>query len=172
MPRPDLLEHRPEVHPAAFVASSADLIGAVTVGEEASIWYSAVLRADIEKIVIGPRSNIQDGSVVHLECEQGTRVGEYVTVGHRAILHACEIEDEVLVGMGAIVMDGATVGARSIVGAGALVTMGTQIPPGSLVVGSPAKVVRTLDLERQRSLKGLAENYVELSRRYVEEGIR
>lgn len=171
MPRPDLLDRRPDIDPSAFIASSADLIGAVTVGEEASIWYGAVLRADIEQIVIGPRSNIQDGSVIHLECNQGTRVGEYVTVGHKAILHACTIEDEVLVGMGAIVMDGATIGARSIVGAGALVTMGTQVPPGSLVIGSPAKVVRQLDLEKQRSIKSWADNYVELSRRYIVEEI-
>ena len=171
MPRPDLLDHTPQVHPSAFVAHSADLIGAVTVGEEASIWYSTVLRADIEHIVIGPRSNIQDGCVVHLECGQGTHVGQYVTVGHKAILHACRVDDEVLVGMGAIVMDGVKVGARSIIGAGALVTMGTQIPPGALVLGSPAKVVKSLDVEKQQSLKAWAQNYVELSRRYRAEGI-
>ena len=171
MPRPDLLEHKPEIDPSAFVAHSADLIGAVTVGEQASIWYGAILRADIERIVIGPRSNIQDGAVIHLECERGTEVGEYVTVGHKAILHACTVEDESLIGMGAIVMDGAVVGARSIVGAGALVTMGMEIPPGSLVLGAPAKVVKTLDLNKQRALKNNAENYVELSRRYLDEGI-
>ncbi len=172
MPRPDLLDRKPDVHPSAFIASSADLIGAVTVGEEASIWYGVVLRADIQKIVIGRRSNIQDGSVIHLAIDQGTHVGQYVTVGHKAILHACTIDDEVLVGMGAIVMDGAKVGARSVIGAGTLVTMGTEIPPGSLVVGSPAKVVRTLDLEQQRDIKTWADSYVELSRRYLAEGIR
>lgn len=172
MPRPDLLDRKPEVHPSAFIASSADLIGAVTVGEEASIWYSTVLRADIQEIVIGPRSNIQDGSVVHLSIDLGTHVGQDVSVGHKAILHACTIDDEVLVGMGAIIMDGAKVGARSIIGAGSLVTMGTEIPPGSLVMGSPAKVIRPLDLGQQRGLKTLASNYVELSRRYLAEGIR
>lgn len=172
MPRPDLLDHSPKVDSSAFIAHSADLIGAVTVGEEASIWYATVLRADIERIVIGPRSNVQDGCVIHLACDQGTHVGEYVTVGHKAILHACTIEDEVLVGMGAIIMDGAKVGARSIIGAGALVTMDTEIPPGSLVVGSPAKVVKPLDLEKQKSLKTWAVNYIELSRRYLDEGIR
>ena len=172
MSRKDLLDSVPEIHPSAFVAHSADLIGAVSIGEEASVWYGSVLRADIEKIVIGSRSNIQDGSVVHLECEQGTYVGQYVTVGHKAILHACTIDDEVLVGMGSIVMDGARIGARSIIGAGALVTMGTEIPPGSLVLGSPAKIVRSLSEDEQKSLKKWADNYVDLSRRYREEGIK
>ena len=172
MPDLDPLNQRPDVHSSAFIAKSADLIGAVTVGEEASIWYSSVLRADINKIKIGARSNIQDGCVVHLESDLGTHVGEYVTVGHKAILHACSIDDEVLVGMGAIVMDGAEVGPRSIIGAGALVTMGTKIPPGSLVLGSPARVVRSLSGEEQGSLKGWAENYVLLSRRYLAAQIR
>ncbi|MCP4848339.1 MAG: gamma carbonic anhydrase family protein [Verrucomicrobiaceae bacterium] len=171
MPDTNPLNQRPEVHPSAFIAKSADLIGAVTVGEEASIWYSSVLRADINKIQIGARSNIQDGCVVHLESDLGTYVGEYVTVGHKAILHACSIADEVLVGMGSIVMDGAEIGARSIIGAGALVTMGSKIPPGSLVIGSPARVVRTLSEEEQGSLKGWAENYVSLSRRYIADQI-
>lgn len=172
MPDSDPLNQRPDVHSSAFIAKSADLIGAVTVGEEASIWYSSVLRADINKIKIGARSNIQDGCVVHLESDLGTHVGEYVTVGHKAILHACSIDDEVLVGMGAIVMDGAEVGSRSIIGAGALVTMETKIPPGSLVLGSPARVVRSLSGEEQGSLKGWAENYVLLSRRYLAAQIR
>ena len=172
MPDSDPLNQRPDVHSSAFIAKSADLIGAVTVGEEASIWYSSVLRADINKIKIGARSNIQDGCVVHLESDLGTHVGEYVTVGHKAILHACSIDDEVLVGMGAIVMDGVEVGSRSIIGAGALVTMETKIPPGSLVLGSPARVVRSLSGEEQGSLKGWAENYVLLSRRYLAAQIR
>jgi len=172
MPDPDPLNQRPHVHASAFIASSADLIGAVTVGEEASIWYATVLRADIDQIEIGPHSNIQDGCVVHLEGGQGTHVGQYVTVGHKAILHACMIDDEVLVGMGSIVMDGTEIGSRSIIGAGALVTMGTKIPPGSLVLGSPARVVRALSSKEQRSLKGWAENYVKLSRRYLAKGIK
>merc|ERR1712167_388528 len=102
MPRKDYLDRKPLIHPSAFIAKSADLIGAVTIGEEASIWYGAVLRADIQEIVIGPRSNVRDGSIIHLEREQGTHVGQYVTVGHKAILHACKIDDEVLVGMGSI----------------------------------------------------------------------
>ncbi len=168
----DPLKQSPNVDPSAFIAASADLIGAVTIGEEASIWYASVLRADINHITIGARSNIQDGCVIHLESGQGTEVGQYVTVGHKAILHACWIDNEVLVGMGAIVMDGVEIGARSIIGAGALVTMGTKVPEGSLVLGSPARVIRQLSLEEQASVKGWAENYVQLSRRYLAEGIK
>ena len=172
IPDSDPLNELPSVHSSAFIAKSADLIGAVTVGEEASVWYSSVLRADINKIKIGARSNIQDGCIVHLESDLGTEVGQYVTVGHKAILHACRIDDEVLVGMGAIVMDGVEVGSRSIIRAGSLVTMGTKIPPGSLVLGSPARVVRELSGEEKASVKGWAENYVLLSRRYLAAKIR
>src|ERR1700689_2070081 len=138
------LDARPTIHPTAFVAPRADLVGDATLAEEASLWFQPVLRPDINRIVIGPRSNVQDGSVVHLADDYGVYVGELVTVGHKAILHACTVADEVLVGMGAIILDGAEIGARSIIGAGALVTGGKKIPPGSLVLGSPAKVVRTL----------------------------
>lgn len=168
----DPLDQLPNVHSSAFIAKSADLIGAVTVGEGASIWYASVLRADINTIKIGAYSNIQDGCIVHLESDLGTDVGQYVTVGHKAILHACRIDDEVLVGMGAIVMDGVEVGSRSIIGAGSLVTMGTKIPPGSLVLGSPARVVRKLSGEEQDSVKGWAENYVLLARRYLAAQVR
>lgn len=164
------LDEKPKIHPTAFVASTANLVGAVTLGEESSVWFQAVLRADIEEIVIGAHSNIQDGAVVHLADDYGVRVGEWVTVGHKAILHACTIGDEVLVGMGAIILDGAEIGARSIIGAGALVTGGTKIPPGSLVLGSPGKVVKTLGLEEQGKIKGWAEKYVALSRAYLERG--
>lgn len=156
----------PRLHPTAFVAPGAIVIGDVTLGEESSVWFHTTLRADINRIVIGPRSNIQDGSVIHLADDFGTTVGELVTVGHKAILHACTIGDEVLVGMGAIVLDGAEVGARSIIGAGALITGGKKIPPGSLVLGSPAKVVRTLTPEEQAGIKVWAEKYVALSKAY------
>ena len=137
-------------------------MGDVTIGENASVWYQTVLRADIQQIVIGANSNVQDGSVIHLEQNQGTHVGEWVTVGHKALLHACTIEDEVLVGMGSIIMDGSVVGKRSIIGAGALLTGNTIIPPGSLVLGSPAKVVRALSEEEQNSIRNWAQNYVDL----------
>src|SRR5690606_24820571 len=103
-------------------------------------------RGDINRIIIGPRSNVQDGAVLHVADEYHCELGELVTVGHKAIVHACTVEDEVLIGMGAIIMDGARIGARSIIGAGAVITGGKQIPPGSLVLGSPAKVVRSLSL--------------------------
>ena len=158
----------PQVHPSAYVAPGATVIGDVTLGAESSVWFSAVVRADINRIVIGPRSNIQDGAVVHLADDFGTFIGELVTVGHKAIVHACTVADEVLVGMGAIILDGAEIGARSIIGAGALVTGGKKIPPGSLVIGSPDKVVRQLSLEEQAGIRGWADRYVEVSRAYLE----
>jgi carbonic anhydrase/acetyltransferase-like protein (isoleucine patch superfamily) len=162
------LDATPQIHPSAFIAPGADIIGDVTLAEESSVWFQTVLRGDINRIVIGPRSNVQDGAVVHLADDFGTHVGELVTVGHKAILHACTIADEVLVGMGAIVLDGAEIGARSIIGAGALVTGGKKIPSGSLVLGSPARIVRTLSLEEQAGIKVWAEKYVALSRAYRE----
>jgi gamma-carbonic anhydrase len=157
----------PFIHPSAFVAASADVIGRVTLHEESSVWYQATLRGDINEIVIGPRSNVQDNAVIHLSDDHGCYLGELVTVGHSAILHACTVRDEVLVGMGANVLDGAVIGERSIIGAGALVTGGTVIPPGSLVLGSPAKVVRTLSLDEQSKVKSWALKYVSGSRVYL-----
>lgn len=163
------LGSKPAIHSTAFVAPGAVVIGAVTLEEESSVWFNTVLRADINEIKIGPRSNIQDGSVVHLADDFGTCVGELVTVGHKVILHACTVADEVLVGMGAILLDGVEIGARSIIGAGALVTQHKKIPPGSLVLGSPARVVRQLDLQEQQSIKSWAEKYVQVSRKYLAE---
>lgn len=157
----------PKIHDSVFIAASADVIGRVTIHQEASVWYNATLRGDINDIVIGPRSNVQDNVVIHLADDYGCHVGELVTVGHSAILHACTVKDEVLVGMGAIVLDGAVIGERSIIGAGALVTGGTVIPPGSLVLGSPAKVVRGLSLDEQENVKSWAEKYVKGSRKYL-----
>jgi carbonic anhydrase/acetyltransferase-like protein (isoleucine patch superfamily) len=158
----------PTISPSAFVAPDAVIVGAVTLGEESSVWFNSTLRADINSIAIGPRSNIQDGAVVHVADAYGAAIGELVTVGHNAIVHACTIGDEVLVGMGSVVMDGAEIGARSIIGAGALVTGGTKIPSGSLVLGSPAKVVRALSIEEQHSIRVWAERYVTLSRAYLQ----
>ncbi|MDF1710912.1 MAG: gamma carbonic anhydrase family protein [Akkermansiaceae bacterium] len=158
----------PKIPDSAFVAASADLVGRVTLGEESSIWYNATLRGDINEIVIGPRSNVQDNAVIHLADDFGCYVGELVTVGHSAILHACEVKDEVLVGMGACVLDGAVIGPRTIIGANALVTGGTIIPEGSLVLGSPARVVKTLDLKDQLDIKSWAEKYVRNSRLFKE----
>ena len=158
----------PDLAPTSFVAASADVIGRVTLGDEGSIWYNATVRGDINEIVIGPRSNVQDNAVIHVSDDLGTYLGELVTVGHSAILHACTVKDEALVGMGAIVLDGAVIGERSIIGAGALVTGGTIVPPGSLVIGSPAKVVRTLSLDEQAKVKVWAEKYLVQSKKFRE----
>ena len=161
------LQKGPTVHSSAWVVPGATVLGDVTLEEESSVWYGAVLRGDINRIIIGPRSNVQDNAVVHVDTGYPTSVGELVTIGHTAIVHACKIDNEVLVGMGSIILDDVEVGARSIIGANALVTMGMKIPPGSLVLGSPAKVVRELTEEEQLSIKGWAERYVTLSRRYL-----
>jgi gamma-carbonic anhydrase len=162
----------PRISNSCFIAANATIIGDVTLGEEVSVWYQTVLRADIHRIVIGPRSNIQDGSVVHLADEYGVEVGELVTVGHKAILHACRIGNEVIVGMGAIVLDGAEIGPRCIIGAGALITGGKKFPEGSLILGSPAKVVRALSKEEQAGVRVWADRYVQLSREYLGRGVR
>lgn len=154
------LEREAAIDPSAYVAAGAVVIGAVTLGPKSSVWHNAVLRGDIEEITVGEGSNIQDGAVVHLADEFGCHIGRYVTVGHLAMVHACTVEDECLIGMSATILDGAVIGARSIVGAGALVTKGTQVPPGSLVLGSPAKVVRSLSQEEQAGLKPWADKYV------------
>jgi carbonic anhydrase/acetyltransferase-like protein (isoleucine patch superfamily) len=158
----------PTIHPGVFVAASADVIGRVTLHEHSSVWYHATLRGDLNEIVIGPRSNVQDNVVIHLADDFGCHLGELVTVGHSAILHACTVRDEVLVGMGAIILDGAVIGERSIIGAGALVTGGTVVPPGSLVLGSPGKVVRALSREEQADIRKWADKYVIGSQRYLE----
>ena len=157
----------PDIHSSAFIAGSADVIGRVIIGEEASIWYQATLRGDINDIVIGPKSNIQDNACVHLADDYGAYIGELVTVGHNAIIHACTVKDECLIGMGACILDGAVIGERSIIGANALVTGGTIIPPGSLVLGSPGKVVKTLDLKDQANIKKWAEKYVRNARKFM-----
>ena len=160
-------DHWPEIDETAFVAASADLIGRVRIGPEASVWYNTTLRGDIHEIEVGPRSNVQDNAVLHVERNRGCYLGELVTIGHGAIVHACTVSDEVLVGMGATVLDGAVIGERSIIGANALVTMNMDIPPGSLVLGSPGKVVRQLSREEQKEVKVWAQKYVENRRKFL-----
>lgn len=168
---PPFLLRQPTIAEGVYLAPTADVLGDVTLGENASVWHQAVLRGDINRIVVGPGSNIQDGAVVHVADEYPALIGSLVTVGHKAIVHACTIDDEVLIGMGAIILDGAEIGARSIIGAGAVVTGHTKIPPGSLVVGTPAKVRRTLSLEEQAAVKTWAEKYVAVSRHYLALGL-
>ncbi len=154
----------PQVSPSAFIAVGVKLIGAVTLGEESSIWFNSVLRADIGQIVVGDRTNIQDGTVVHLDPDCPCLIGNDVTIGHNAIIHGCVIEDQALISMGAVVLSGAKVGARSIIGAGAVVLEGQEIPPDSVALGVPAKVRRQVDAEDiERTRHGVLE-YVQLAR--------
>jgi len=166
------LGRSPRVATSAFIAPGAFVAGDVTIGEEASIWPGCSLRGDIAPIVIGAHSNVQDGSVVHVADDSPAIVGEWVTIGHKAIVHACEIGDEVLVGMGAIILDGARIGRRCIIGANATVTMQSEIPPGSLVLGSPATIKKTLSEEEQAGIRRWAERYVTLSRFYIAQAKR
>jgi len=153
---------RPRIDPTAYVSPHAVVIGDVRLAARATIWPTAVLRGDINFIEIGEESNVQDGCVVHLAEDLPVVVGRLVTVGHRAILHACTVEDECLIGMGATILDGAVIGRGSIVGAHALVTREMQVPPGSLVLGTPAKVVRALSAEEIASIRTWADHYVAL----------
>jgi len=153
------LRKKPTIGRNVYLARGAVVVGDVTVGDHSSVWYNAVLRGDINRIVVGHHTNIQDNAVVHLADDYPCLVGNYVTVGHSAIVHACTIGDEVLIGMGAIILDGAVIGERSLIGANALVTQGKRIPPESLVLGSPAKVVRTLTVAEREQLRISAEKY-------------
>ena len=160
------LHEKPKVHPSVFVAPGAQLIGAVTLEAGASVWFNAVLRADINEIKVGKRSNIQDGSVLHVENDVPCVVGEDVVVGHAAVVHACTIEDGCLIGMGATVLNRVQIGTGSLVAAGAVVLEGTKIPPGSLVVGVPAKVVRSLTPSEIQGIRDWAEKYRRLAEVY------
>ncbi len=161
------LGREPRIASSAFIAPGAFIAGDVTIGEQASVWPSCSLRGDIAPIVIGACSNVQDGAVVHVADDLPAIVGEWVTIGHKALVHACEIGNEVLVGMGSIILDGAKIGDRCIIGANATVTGGMEIPAGSLVLGSPAKIKRTLSEEEQAGLRVWAERYVTVSRAYL-----
>jgi len=157
------LSKDPIIPESAYIADGAVVIGDATLGDQSSIWPGCVVRADINSIVIGDRTNIQDGSILHLADDYGVSIGNDVTVGHGAIIHACQIEDECLIGMGATIMDGAVIGRNSIIGARALITGGTRIPPGSLAMGSPATVVRSLNEVEQASIKKWALKYVSVA---------
>lgn len=156
------LDAVPEAGERVHIAPGAALVGAVHLADDVSIWYGCVLRADVNRIEVGPRSNLQDGTVVHLGDNDPTLVGADVVVGHRAVLHGCTVGDGCLIGIQATLLDGVVLGHGSIVGAGALVTAGTVIPPRSLVLGAPAKVVRTLGDEAEAFHVALAAKYVRL----------
>ena len=151
----------PKIHETAFIAGDAIVIGDVEIGEQASVWYGSILRGDVNFIRIGARTNIQDGTIIHVSRQtHSTVLEEEITVGHRVTLHGCYVETGCLIGIGAIVMDGARVGRNSLVGAGSLVTPGTAIPPRSLVLGSPARVKRELTDEEVSDLEKFWRNYV------------
>jgi len=157
----------PRIAQDAYIADDATVVANVEIGPEASVWHQAVLRGDVAHIVLGAQSNVQDGAVVHTADDLPAIIGRLVTVGHKAIVHACTVEDEVLVGMGSIILDGAHIGTRSIIGANATVKQGLEVPPGSLVLGTPGKVVRTLSEAEQDEIKMWALRYVRLSREYL-----
>lgn len=156
----------PEIDPAAFIAPGTSLIGRVTIGPRASIWYGSVLRGDQETITIGEATNIQDGSVIHADPGFPADIHPEVTVGHRAVLHGCTVETGSLIGMGSVVLNGARIGAGSLVAAGAVVLEGTDIPPGSLVAGTPGKVRRELTDDEQAALKLSVEQYLNLAAKH------
>ena len=152
-----------------YVAPSADIVGDVTLGENSSVWYQAVIRGDSGPIVIGDNSNVQDGTVIHTGENCPVTVGDYVSIGHRAIIHGCTINDNCVIGMGAILLNGCVIGKNCMVGAGALVTQGTVIPDGSLVIGFPAKVKRPLTEDELLSLRKNADVYVEEAQAQLKE---
>lgn len=157
----------PRVHPNAFVADSAHVIGDVELEEDTSVWFCSVVRADVNVIRIGRGTNIQDGTIMHVNRGgQPTIVGDFVTVGHAARLHGCRIADHCLIGIGAIVLDGAEVGEESLVAAGSLVAPGTKIPPRSFVIGTPGKVRRAVDEADLDLIRRSARNYIELKNEY------
>lgn len=165
------LRKKPTLGQRVYIARGAVVMGDVTLGDESSVWYNAVLRGDINRIVVGRGTNIQDNAVLHLADDFPCLVGDHVTVGHSAIVHACTVEDECLIGMGAVLLDGAVIGAQSIIGAKSLVTQGTRIPPGSLVLGMPGKVVRELSRAERKRLKSWARKYVANAAYCLEHGI-
>lgn len=155
-------DQTPVIGENTMIAPGARIIGNVQLGKDCGIFYNAVLRGDIHRIVVGDYSNIQDNTTVHLAYDKGVSIGAHVTIGHNAVIHACTIEDSCIIGMGAIVMDGAVVGHHSIVGAGALITSGKVFPPGSLITGSPARVVRPLTEAEIESTLDSALKYVKV----------
>jgi gamma-carbonic anhydrase len=162
---------KPALGKNVYIAQGAVVLGDVTLGDHSSVWCNAVLRGDINRITVGHHTNIQDNAVLHLADDFPCMLGNYVTVGHAAVVHACNVGDQVLVGIGAIILDGAVIGEQSMIGAGALVTPGTRIPAGSLVVGSPAKVARELLPQERFGLRTLAEKYVRVAAYYLEHQI-
>src|SRR5208337_5001632 len=163
----NLAGRTPRIASSAYIALSADIIGSVEVGENSSVWFQCVLRGDIEPIRVGANSNIQDGTVLHSMVDAPVTVGDWVTVGHRVVLHGCTVENHCLIGMGAVLLNNVHVGEGSIVAAGALVAENTVIPPRSLYMGVPAKFRRKVGEEEQAFIKMHATHYLEYKARYL-----
>jgi len=161
------LGRQPDLARAAFVAPNATVVGDVTLGADSSVWYGCVLRGDINAIRIGEGTNVQDGTIVHLADDFGVEVGAFTTIGHAAIVHACTIGSECLIGMGATILDGAQIGDRCIVGANTLVTQRFVAPAGSMILGSPARVVRPLTTAEQAGLRAWADKYIAVARAHA-----
>jgi len=160
---------RPRVHPSVFVADTARVIGGVTLKKDVSIWFGAVLRGDLNRIVVEEKTNIQDNCVIHVDHDASCRMGGGIVTGHHATVHACIIDDECLIGINAVILSKARIGKQSIIGAGAVVTERTKIPPRSLVLGVPGKVVRTITKEEIRYIRKAAERYYQLAQQYLKD---
>ena len=167
MPVHQLEDHAPEVHRTAWVAETAIVVGKVTMAENSSVWYGAVLRGDNDRITIGANSNVQDGSVLHTDFGTPLVIGDNVTVGHQVMLHGCTVGDGSLIGIQSVVLNGARIGRNCLVGAGSLVTEGKEFPDGVLIVGRPAKVVRELTAEQIANLQRSAAHYVQQAHRHA-----
>ena len=161
------LARQPQLSEAAFVAEDAQIMGDVRLAKDSSVFYGCVLRGDIESIIIGEGTNVQDGSSIHLADDLPAIVGAYCTIGHGAIVHACTVGDECLVGMGAVVLDGAVVGDQCLIAAGTVITPRTKVPAGSMVMGTPGKVVRQLSPEERAGLRTWAEKYIRVARAHA-----
>ena len=161
------LKREPQLAEAAFIAKDARIMGDVRLAKDSSVFYGCVLRGDIESIIIGEGSNVQDGSIIHLADDLPAIVGAYCTIGHGAIVHACTVGDECLVGMRAVVLDGAVIGDQCLIAAGTVVTPRTKIPAGSMVMGTPGKVVRQLGPEERAGLRAWAEKYIRVARAHA-----
>jgi carbonic anhydrase/acetyltransferase-like protein (isoleucine patch superfamily) len=155
---------RPRIHPTAFIAPGASVMGDVTLGPDSSVWYGAVLRGDMAPIVIGAETNLQDGTIVHVDDEVPCLIGERVGVGHRAILHGCVVEPNCLIGMGSTLLNGVVIGAGSVVAAGAVIPEDMRVPPGSLVMGVPGRIIRPVDDSLRRRIEGTWSHYVQQAR--------
>ena len=161
------MNYSPKIANNAFIAANSTIIGRCTIEENSSVWFNTTIRADVNEISIGRNVNIQDGSVIHCDHEYGVSIADNVTIGHNAIIHGCSIYSNCIIGMGATILDGATIEENCIIGANSLITTGKHIPKGSLVMGSPGKIVRELTIEEIEGIKKSVAGYVVLSREYM-----